>query len=169
MGHVWRRVDELVTLTNCRSPAARASHDSTEREGHARASPGAVRCSGRLARSQKVLLRTGAEGQALPSEPRLAVSMDHSRQRPQRAAANRGTRNTCTHVVDPSARPPFDHPRTNVHCFERPPLKPCGVLEPPRRSNYVPTHRLYRSRSQSPHHSVSSRVPASDPASAGPG
>jgi hypothetical protein len=35
-------------LTQCRSHAARASHDTTEREGHARAGPGAVRCSGPL-------------------------------------------------------------------------------------------------------------------------
>jgi hypothetical protein len=38
-----------LTANVCRSPAARASHDATEREGHARAGPGALRCSGRLA------------------------------------------------------------------------------------------------------------------------
>jgi len=39
-------------LTSCRSPAARASHNTIEREGHARAGPGAVRCSGRLGRRE---------------------------------------------------------------------------------------------------------------------
>jgi hypothetical protein len=44
-----RRHKSATPINVCRSPAARASHDATEREGHARAGPGAVRCSGRLA------------------------------------------------------------------------------------------------------------------------
>ena len=40
-----------IGQTPCRSPAARARHDTTEREGHARAGPGAVRCSGLFERT----------------------------------------------------------------------------------------------------------------------